>query len=160
MAVARSLCDPTTQPPSDAALRRAVSTAYYALFHTVLRAAATRFMGHGQQWTGGYALLYRSFDHGYMKEICKRLDVATLAETTKRQLRRSAISADMRFFARTFVPTQELRHLADYDPTAQFLPSEVAAVVDEADNALAAFGRVPANELADILALLMVKSRT
>ena len=47
--------------PNDAELRRAVSTAYYALFHKVVHTAADRFMGPGQQnskvapesWTGG-----------------------------------------------------------------------------------------------------------
>jgi len=41
LAAARRLSDASRQPPpTDAQLRRAVSTAYYAVFHTVLRAAA------------------------------------------------------------------------------------------------------------------------
>ena len=46
LAVARLLVDASIQPPrGDARLRRAVSTAYYALFHKVAEAAAQRFMG-------------------------------------------------------------------------------------------------------------------
>jgi uncharacterized protein (UPF0332 family) len=42
----------TASDPSeltDARLRRAISTAYYAVFHTVLHAAAKRFMGSGSK---------------------------------------------------------------------------------------------------------------
>jgi hypothetical protein len=65
---------------TDARLRRAVSTAYYAVFHTILRAAALRFMGAGQENAAGYAILYRSFDHRHMKTVCEALDVSTLKD--------------------------------------------------------------------------------
>ena len=96
---AQHLAQREPKRPKQASLRRAVSTAYYALFHRVLRAAAERFMGAGQQATAGYALLYRSFDHGYMKETCKRLNSHPLGDALQRQLRRKAISPDLRAFA-------------------------------------------------------------
>jgi len=36
---------PSTTASNQACLRRAISTAYYAVFHTLLAAAAQRFMG-------------------------------------------------------------------------------------------------------------------
>lgn len=91
--VARQLADPSgATPPNDAQLRRAVSTAYYAVFHTILQAAAERFMGPGQEHTGGYSLLYRSFNHGKMRAVCEKLGASALNQNTIAQLRRYAVS--------------------------------------------------------------------
>nr|WP_294517333.1 hypothetical protein [uncultured Rhodopila sp.] len=54
LAVARPLAVPaTTAPVTQAHLRRAVSTAYYAVFHAVLLAGATRFIGSDKRDTPG-----------------------------------------------------------------------------------------------------------
>lgn len=161
LAVARLLADASVQPPpGDARLRRAVSTAYYAVFHAVAQAAAQRFMGPGQEKSAGYALLYRSFDHLRMKIVCEALQVATLKTKFSDALRRSAVSKDTRDFAGVFPTLQEARHLADYDPAVEFLPSEVSSLVDAAGVAIDAFDRINPEERADVLALMMVKART
>ena len=51
--------------PTQAALRRAVSTAYYALFHLLIEDAAQRWQGSPAASTG----LERSFQHGTMKTL-------------------------------------------------------------------------------------------
>jgi uncharacterized protein (UPF0332 family) len=159
-AVARLLSNASVQlPPSDAQLRRVVSTAYYALFHKVVQAAAQRFMGPSHEGSAGYALLYRSFDHRHMKVVCEALQVSTLGERFRYLLRRSAVSQDMRDFAGAFPALQEARHRADYDPTVEFLPSTVSSLVDAAEVAMDAFDRVAPEEQADVLALMMVKAR-
>ncbi len=160
LAVARLLSYPRAErPPSQAELRRAVSTAYYALFHKVLRAAAERFAGVGQENSGAYSILYRSFDHTHTRRVCVDLQAATLSSKVRSQLRRSAVSRPTRDFAGSFPGLQDQRHLADYDPTARFQPSQVAALVDAAEAAIDAFDRIPPDELADVLALLMVRGR-
>ncbi len=65
----------------------------------------------------------------------------------------------MRAFANAFPTLQEQRHFADYDPTVQFQRSDVATLMDTADIAMAAFDRVAADERADVLAPMMVRSR-
>ncbi len=159
--VARLLSDAAADPePSQAQLRRAVSTAYYALFHTVLRAAAQRFAGLGKEDSAAYAILYRSFDHRHMKNVCEDLQTSTLSAKTRQQLRRNAVSQHTRDFVGNFPDLQEKRHSADYDPTGRLLPSDVAALVDGAEVAIEAFERIDPDERADILALLMVRART
>ncbi|MGB8839834.1 MAG: hypothetical protein WCC64_02080 [Aliidongia sp.] len=96
LSVARLLLSAGTTPPSDAQLRRAVSTAYYAVFHNILRGAAERFVGPNQDVSAGYRMLYQSFDHRHMKAVCDALDVATLKDTLKRQLGRESVSQNMR----------------------------------------------------------------
>ena len=104
-------------------------------------------------------MLYRSFDHGHMKRICEDLQVSTLRDKIKAQLRRNSVSQDTRDFAGNFPALQEARHLADYDPTVQFLPSDVASWIDVAEVAIEAFDRIASDEQADVLALLMVRSK-
>ena len=161
LTVARFLSRAGAQPPpSDAHLRRAVSTAYYAVFHNVLRAAAKRFMGADQEATAGYAILYRGFDHRRMKEICEALQPSTIKAKYAYHLRRTAVSQDMRDFAGAFPALQDARHHADYDPAAVFLPSDVSSLIDAAEVAMDAFDRTAPDEQADVLALMLVGARS
>ncbi len=139
--------------------KRAVSTAYYAVFHKISFAAAQRFLGAGREATGAYAILYRSFDHRHMKTVCQALQASTLKEKFRGHLRRGAVSQETRDFARAFQKLQEARHLADYDPAVDFPPDEVASLIDSADAAMAAFDRAAPDEQIDVLALMMVRTR-
>ena len=159
LSVARLLAVVRAPSQSDAQLRRAVSTAYYAVFHKLLRTAARRFMGEDQEESAGYALLYRSFDHQHMKVVCESLNVSMLKAKLQRQLGRKTVSTDMRVLASNFAMLQERRHLADYDPCAAFLPSAVASIVYAAEEAIKAFDRVAPDEQTDVLALMMVKTK-
>lgn len=157
LAAARLLL--SAAPAEDAQLRRAVSTAYYALFHKVAQAAAERFMGTGMQEMAGYGLIYRSFNHGRMKAVCVSLDVKALSRPVAQQLGRSGVSGSMRAFASAFVNLQEQRHLADYDPTAMFAPADAQFLVDAAKAAITAFDQAPPDERADVLALMLANPR-
>lgn len=55
--------------PPQASLRRAISTAYYAIFHLLIHAAATNFARKPER-TKLRNLLSRTFDHGEMKTAC------------------------------------------------------------------------------------------
>lgn len=150
----------STQPATEAQLRRAVSTAYYAVFHKVLRAAAQHFAGEGQEHSGAYLILYRSFGHGHMKQTCEDLAKSTLPQKIRWSLRRDAVSQETRDFAAAFPALQEIREFADYDPTpSPWDASDVAALIDSAEAAIEAFDRIDQDEQADILALLMTKAR-
>ena len=146
-------------PPTDAHLRRAVSTAYYAVFHYILRAAADRFMGRGEAASAGYALLYRSFDHRHMKTVCGALRAPTLRERFRRHLGRASVRQEVREFAAAFEELQDARHTADYDPVASFVLSDVMALIEAAVTAMHAFDQVAPEEKSDVLALLMVRAR-
>lgn len=159
LAAGRLLLSAGADPPSEAQLRRAVSTAYYALFHALLAAAAARFMGPGGQARPGYALLYRGFQHGRMRRVCQDLDVAALRPAVARQLGRPRVSPAMCQVAAAFIALQDARHAADYDPSARFDAADVTATLTEAEDAIAAFAQVPAEQQADILALMLVDPR-
>ena len=160
LAAARLLLDGEGgNPPTDAQLRRAVSTAYYAVFHCILRAAADRFMGRSEAVSAGYALLYRSFDHRHMKTVCGALRASTLKERFRRHLRGDSVSQEVRGFAGIFEELQDARHTADYDPVASLVTSDVVALIEAAVVAMDTFDRVAPEEKSDVLALLMVRAR-
>ncbi len=77
----------------------------------------------------------------------------------KLDLGRAAISSDMRNFASIFPTLQDNRHAADYDPNVTFQSHRVIALIDLAEAAIAAFDRADPAEQADILALMMIRSR-
>jgi hypothetical protein len=157
IAVARLLS--AQSPSTDAQLRRAVSTAYYAVFHTILRAAARRFIGVGHEASAAYTLIYRGFEHGRIKAVCVALSAPRLNDKLRFSLGKSAVSQEMRDFASAFPSLQDARHLADYHPSTQFLPSDASSIIDGAELAMDAFDRTTPEEQADVLALLMVGAR-
>lgn len=54
--------------PKEASLRRAVSAAYYALFHELSRTAADAFVGGSKDWSL-YSPTYRIIEHGAAKKF-------------------------------------------------------------------------------------------
>jgi uncharacterized protein (UPF0332 family) len=148
-------------PITDGTLRRAVSTAYYALFHKVLRTGALHFMGGvGTHQSGGFKLLYRGFNHGQMKKVCIELDKAALSPPYQVKLGRTRISPGMRDFATAFVQLQEARHRADYDPSpTPFSISNTSDLINISVAAITKFDQTAADERADVLAMMLVNSR-
>lgn len=146
-------------PVGEALLRRAVSTAYYALFHAVLQAAAERFVGNAGKNSGAYSILYRSFDHSHMKRACELLQISPLKERTRDLLHLNDVCQDTRDFAGSFAELQQARHTADYDPITQFARTDIASLIDMAETGIEALGRIPPQEQTAVLALLMVRAR-
>jgi uncharacterized protein (UPF0332 family) len=90
--------------PRQASLRRAISTAYYALFHLLVREATGNWKRNVQRMR-----LARSFEHGKMKKASEVIIHAKFHSQNARSV------ADLKSLARTFVRLQDSRHLADYD---------------------------------------------
>jgi hypothetical protein len=83
---------------TQADLRRAISTAYYVVFHFCLSAAADMVCGIASRSTARYSLVYRSVDHKTLKrtvrpaqpdKIAKRGDHACRWPRQRRRLRPS-----------------------------------------------------------------------
>ncbi|MCD0422123.1 hypothetical protein LOC51_33345 [Rubrivivax sp. JA1024] len=137
-------------------LRRAVSTAYYAVFHAVMRAAADTYIGSGNRNTAEYAVAYRHIDHAGLKsacEICKNPSVAGDAQPGQ-------FGPDVRAFAAAVVELQGRRHRADYDPTLHLYVLDVRAVVATARDAVNRFRVLPSDQKLKFLFMLMVKAKS
>ena len=90
--------------PRQASLRRAVSTAYYALFHLLIDEAVSNWAVVHQR-----NKLARSFDHGSMKRVCDDC-VRSFYSAGK-----PASARLLKDVAETFSELQLNRHTADYD---------------------------------------------
>ncbi len=110
-------------------LRRAVSSAYYALFHDLTRQAAVHLLPHDSpQHQLGVA---RTFRHQNMKEVCEQ--VAGRHGKPNRYVQplvQSLASTPTARVADCFCDLQEVaRHRADYDHLALF--SKAVALVED-----------------------------
>lgn len=144
---------------SDAALRRAVSTAYYALFHAIATFTADRLVASGDA-SGAYSLIYRGLDHRKIKDACEEVAKSTLRLAIRKALKRESVSAELKTFANTFTSMQQLRHLVDYHPSIALSQADVLDLIDETENALDGFASIPRAELTDVVTYMLVGARS
>lgn len=86
--------------PRRVSLRRAVSTAYYALFHSLAYLCADKLVGMRKP-PAVFAPISRTVDHGRSRTVFKEL---------------IAQGGDVALIGGAFIKLQEHRHTADYDP--------------------------------------------
>jgi hypothetical protein len=107
--------------PKQAHLLRAISTAYYAMFHALARCCADTMIGgpSAQRSKPAWAQVYRALDHGSAKNACMH----------DRML---GFPAEIQDFASFFRSMQEKRHRADYDPQERVFKAGVLLDIDQA----------------------------
>ena len=129
LTLAGRLANPARQYPKQASLRRSISTAYYALFHFLVRESVKGWNGTDAARAG----LERRFEHAKMKSVSR--DVANdkwLGWSTPAP----KVPPELRSVARAFVLMQEARHLADYDNAKEWTRIEAREMVAEVHRAL------------------------
>ena len=104
-------------------LKRAISTAYYAMFHALCDSNANLIAGHGtdQSTQEAWSRTYRALDHGPARQRMSRHG-GLMGEAVQQ-------------FAAAFVLLQEQRMIADYDPHSRFLKNEVFNLIEIAETA-------------------------
>lgn len=122
--------------PSEANLRRAVSTAYYAAFHALSQSCADTLVGpyFADHTREHWIAAYRTLEH---RQVRNRFN---------NQGRMANFPDQIRDFAIRFIELQDLRHRADYDPDATFEPDEVLQLVSGARVVIEAFNSAPDTE--------------
>lgn len=105
--------------PRQADLRRAISAAYYAVFHATVAAAADHYVGANKRTTNQYALAYRSVDHKELRELCAKVKSPNPAGKMLRYGPSGGFDPEMRTFANILQELQEKRQEADYSPSIQ-----------------------------------------
>jgi uncharacterized protein (UPF0332 family) len=137
-------------PPSQLTLRRAVSAAYYAVFHLLIFEATSNW-GHTALRTS----LARAFEHGTMKTASNRiLDTKKFPFPGEDQ----TVVERLRFVAQTFSQLQEDRHFADYNLTEELDPAEALAQVKAAETIFSTWPSIRGRQIAQAyLVSLLVK---
>jgi hypothetical protein len=122
--------------PRQANLRRAVSTAYYAVFHELCRAVSNTFVpAHSGK---AQATFYRALGHRELRSRCEELARKTLPKKLVELFGNNALPIEVIKFCRTFVGLQELRHACDYDPDHVSSLDEVETAISDAEEAIIA----------------------
>ena len=138
---------PNTLPP-EGSLRRAVSTAYYAMFHALANSNADCLVGTANTTLNRHvwSRVYRGLEH----------------RDAKRNLQRDQhlFSKRVRVFADTFVQLQAQRHIADYDPDQTFSFSVALNWIDRAEEAINDFMSVPIDERKGVAIQSLIRGRT
>jgi hypothetical protein len=133
--LARDLAVLDPRRPRQVALRRAVSTAYYALYHRIVLDGANHLVGYwaaGDDAAVGEAAT-RWFTHTRVAAACAVFAGATPAgrfgSKAGAAVAKRAVSAELQTVARAFLELQSRRHEADYDGSVDFTRQEVLNVV-------------------------------
>jgi hypothetical protein len=120
--------------PKQASLRRAVSSAYYSLFHLIVD-DASRYLVVGSHLRAAVA---RSFEHQALRAAAASLGDVSRKPAAAHWFRphvRDPISQDLTFICDAFVDLQGRRHRADYDTDATFTRLQTEGIVNIARRA-------------------------
>ena len=145
--------------PRQADLRRAISCAYYAVFHAVLTDAADDFVGRTQRHTSRYSLVYRSIDHKRLRSLCEDIRKQTLPDKYSNHVPTGGFGPDLKNLAIAVIDLQEKRHLADYDPGFRVRASDAGLAVATARDALVRFRDATRHQRKALLSLLVFSPR-
>lgn len=138
--------------PKQASLRRAVSTACYALFHLLISEAVANWRRVDLR-----AALSRAFDHSIMKAASNRIQDSRQFPFTGEE---PGVVAALKSVAKTFAQLQEKRHIADYDNTTFWTRTEALAPVKSAEQAFATWKLIRNEQVAQAyLVSLVVRKR-
>jgi hypothetical protein len=112
--------------PQQASLRRAVSTAYYALFHLMIAEATANWSQPELR-----PLLGRIFEHGKMKQACEKI---ASGKPKIPPLEARTLEDHLRGVARGFIEAYERREEADYDVSRQWSWQEVVSLIESVED--------------------------
>lgn len=149
IAVARALCATAAakpeaeEPEIDALVRRAISTAYYALFHKVCGLVATKLVP--RDMSGGRSILwaraYRTLDHqtalNTAKRVVKSTSRPTLGHKDHSPSQPAPDDEGLLHFCETFILLFEARQSADYNPDEWFSRDDAMVMIEQAAQAIA-----------------------
>ena len=136
------------RPGSAAFRRRAVSTAYYALFHALAKLCAESLLPAGAGHRAPeYARVYRALDHGPIKSAFNQ---SPLTDSSK-----------LRTIGTLAVELQSSRHRADYYPPDDrlFPLASATDLIDKARQAIAELEQLTEDERRTIATCLLFKQR-
>lgn len=135
--------------PTQADLKRAVSSAYYAVFHELCLNCANTLIGPSDidRSDSAWGQVYRAVEHRIAKNQCENRRVM------------GKFPKDIEDFANAFVSLQIKRHSADYDPNSLFSLTDALTVTDEAEAVIRSFRRVSKKDRSAFSAWVLLKHR-
>jgi uncharacterized protein (UPF0332 family) len=158
---ARNYLGPAAPGRPDAfRMRRAASSAYYALFHSLSKGAAACLLPHGSQ--DEQLHLARMFNHVEMKQTCEWIAGRTGEARINQHLRpvvKRLKGTPIAEVASAFCDLQEARHRADYDHLEPVSRPAASASVDDAEKCMAILAKAQRADCEAFYALLALRAR-
>ena len=135
--------------PRQSNLRRAVSTAYYAMFHCLASCCADTLVGSqgADRSKPAWRQVYRALEHGFAKNSCRNQSIV------------KKFPKEIEDFANAFVALQEKRHSADYDPLSSFSKLEVISDIAATRQTIKSFRSVHIKDRRAFAAFVLFKTR-
>lgn len=150
--------------PKQASLHRAVSAAYYAVFH-LLVADGSRLLSPANP-RGLRMLVGRAFDHGQMRNVCKAFIEGNAGPPGNRRIPQATqtlltlpLEQDLVRVLDAFVGLQEARHQADYDLGRNWNRLDALNQVQTAQDAFRSWAIVHAAPNAAVFAAALLLQR-
>jgi uncharacterized protein (UPF0332 family) len=133
---------------TDDDIKRSVSTVYYAIFHHLCQMHCDLLVDDDTLGAARYQA-YRSVDHSNVKAACQECKAAG-----------KGFPKGIIRYAETFIWLQDLRHDADYNPTAEFDLKHVTDLINSCINAIAAFDAEPERHRRAFVLFVALKRRS
>jgi hypothetical protein len=154
LALAGRLAHPAPGEPEQSSFRRAISTAYYALFHLLVQDAV-------QIWSSSASAqlaLERRFEHRVMKDVSLAVAQGSWKGWATPTI---PIPAELRSVDGALVNLQRVRHQADYDNAELWGSSDVGAVIADTHDAFDNWAKIRSQPAANeyLLSLLIGNKR-
>lgn len=138
-----------SQPQTQATLRRAVSTSYYALFHFLIDEACRNWVRTEQR-----GRLARTFEHKQMSNASNRCAAKYTSSSA------GSPEWHLNFVASPFHQLQEKRHAADYDRSGALTSADVVLLTQLVEDAFASWRIIQHEQIAhDYLFSLLFRER-
>lgn len=144
LAQARHLARKEPRRPLQASLRRAVSTAYYALFHFLGEESSRLLIGASHHDKNLRDLSRRAIAHTRLKDVCLEFQKPMPKALLRSYWSAAAVhgDTDLTLICENFVELQKARQTADYDFTNVMKRSKALDACDKAQEAVAAWERL------------------
>ena len=149
IATARALADTGRRGrPRQTDLRRAVSTAYYALFHCLAACCADLLVGGSgaDRSATAWERTYRALEHGVARRRCRSDTIKEFPDS-------------IRQFADVFLDLQAKRHQADYASSGNLPKRIVLQDIIAVADAITLFQQVPAKDRRAFAVYLLLNLR-
>ena len=132
-----------------ATINRAISTAYYALFHALAAECVARTVGvpRSPRYWQTVTPIHRALDHGSTRKVFERL------------VRDSTTPDLLKQVGDTFLDLQSARHSADSDPSSRYSRQKAADLIAEARQAMDALRALPREDRLILAVQLITRPR-
>lgn len=155
---AKQLAKREPRKPKQASLRRAISTAYYALFHLFVNEAVCLLI-KGRNRRVLRQTLSRAFVHSQMKDVSQQFGRDQVSDKFRAALNGLMLQPELISIAKTFVDLQQARHEADYDVSRDFTKRDCLDLVGRVEKSFIDWNTVRGSLQSEVFLVAMLAQK-